>query len=69
MTPSDAISTLLGRGMTEATIGEAVGATQGTINKIKRGDMVPNWVTGKALVDLANRPQRRSARTVLKAAS
>lgn len=53
MTPSEAIAALLGAGMTEAAIGQAVGVGQSTINKIKRGDMIPNWETGKALVDLA----------------
>lgn len=56
MNPSQAITALLGRGMTESAIGQAVGVSQGTINKIKRGDMVPNWETGKALVDLATQP-------------
>lgn len=54
MTPSAAIAKLLANGMTEAAIGEAVGARQSTINKIKRGDMVPNWETGRALIELAN---------------
>lgn len=53
MTPSEAITSLQAYGMTEAAIGAAVGARQSTINKIKRGDMTPNWETGKALVDLA----------------
>ncbi|HSD16811.1 MAG TPA: hypothetical protein VLC71_06045 [Thermomonas sp.] len=39
--------------MTETSIGTAVGARQSTINRIKTGSMVPNWETGKALVDLA----------------
>jgi len=56
MTPSDAIKKLLTQGSTEALIGHSVGVSQGTINKIKRGDMVPNWETGKALVDLASKP-------------
>ncbi|WP_271678869.1 hypothetical protein [Thermomonas mangrovi] len=42
--------------MSETAIGQAVGARQSTINRIKRGDMVPNWETGKALVDLATQP-------------
>lgn len=57
MTPSEAITALLARGMTEAAIGDAVGARQSTINRIKRGDMIPNWETGKALVDLAETPE------------
>lgn len=55
MTPSEAISTLIAAGWTEAQIGTAVSARQSTINKIKRGDMVPNWETGDALIDLASR--------------
>lgn len=55
MTPSEAITVLQAHGMTEAAIGAAVGARQSTINKIKRGEMIPNWETGKALVDLAEK--------------
>ncbi len=54
MTPSEAIAQLLAGGMTEAAIGDAVGTRQSTINKIKRGDMVPNWETGRALIQLAH---------------
>lgn len=39
--------------MTESAIGQAAGVSQGTINKIKRGDMQPNWETGQKLVALA----------------
>lgn len=53
MTPSEAITSLIAHGMTEAGIGQAVGARQSTINRIKRGDMIPNWETGEALVTLA----------------
>lgn len=53
MTPSEAISILLARGMTELAIGQAVGARQSTINRIKNRQMIPNWDTGKALIDLA----------------
>jgi len=52
MKPSEAIEKLIAAGMTEAAIGQAVDCRQSTINKIKHG-MVPNWETGKALVDLA----------------
>lgn len=61
MTPIDAITVLLSRGMTESAIGAAVGAAQSTINKIKRGEMVPNWETGKALIDLASQPPEEQA--------
>jgi len=47
--------------MTESAIGAAVGAAQSTINKIKRGEMVPNWETGKALIDLASQPPEEQA--------
>lgn len=53
MKPSEAIEQLLALDMTEAAIGDAVGARQSTINKIKREDMQPNYTLGKALVDLA----------------
>ena len=54
MTPSEAISTLIAAGWTEAQIGAEVTVRQSTINKIKRG-VVPNWETGDALVALAER--------------
>ena len=57
MNPSEAVITLLGRGMTEAAIGDAVGVSQGTINKIKRGDMIPTWPTGQKLILLASADQ------------
>ena len=53
MKPSEAIEKLLAAGMTEAAIGLAVDCRQSTVNRIKRGDMIPNWETGKALIDLA----------------
>ncbi len=53
MTPSAAINALIANGMSETAIGEAVGARQNTINRIKRGVMVPNWETGQKLVALA----------------
>lgn len=53
MTPTEAIRALLATQMTESAIGTAVGVSQGTINKIKRGDMLPNWETGQKLVELA----------------
>jgi DNA-binding XRE family transcriptional regulator len=53
MKPSEAIAALIAQGMTETSIGTAVGARQSTINRIKSGAMVPNWETGQKLVDLA----------------
>ena len=53
MTPTEAIRTLMATGMTEAAIATAVGVSQGTVNKIKRGDMQPSWPTGQKLVELA----------------
>lgn len=53
MNPTEAIKKLLAHGMTESAIGEAVGARQSTINRIKTEDMQPNWATGQKLVELA----------------
>ena len=53
MTPSQAITILLQAGLTEAAIGQRVGASQSAINKIKRGVMAPTWEVGAALVRLA----------------
>jgi len=67
MTPSEAIARLKAVPMTEKAIGDAVGASQSTINKISRGDMKPNWELGHALVSLAIQvdadpaPQARAA--------
>jgi predicted transcriptional regulator len=53
MDPSTAIEALRTAGMTEKAIGALVGVGQPTINRIRHGDMTPNYVLGKALVDLA----------------
>lgn len=53
MDPREAINHLKSVPMTEKAIGDAVGASQSTINKIGRGEMVPNWHLGAALVQLA----------------
>lgn len=52
MQPSEAIRSLLAQGMTEAVIAARVGATQPTINRIRRGQQ-PSYPLGKALVELA----------------
>lgn len=52
MKPSQAIEKLLAAGLTEAAIGDAVGARQSTVNKIKHGT-VPNWDLGRKLIELA----------------
>jgi len=54
--------------MTEQAIGSAVGVTQPTINRIRRGLMHPTYEVGKALVDLAAAEERKSARRKRKAA-
>lgn len=53
MTPTEAVHALLASGHTENTIAAAVSTTQPTINRIRRGAMVPNYTLGKALVDMA----------------
>jgi IS30 family transposase len=60
MSPSDAIELLIAAGLTETVIGQKVGAQQSTINRIRRGQMTPNYDVGKALVDLATRKRRRA---------
>ncbi len=55
MDPSNAIEALREAGLTEKAIGSLVGADQSTINRIRRGHMVPNYPLGRALVDLAER--------------
>lgn len=52
MTPATAIQTLLASGWTEAKIATEVGATQPTINRIKRGAK-PSYDVGVAIVALA----------------
>lgn len=53
MTPSNAIEALRSADLTETQIGAAVGASQSTINRIRRGKMQPNYDLGLALVSLA----------------
>lgn len=64
MSPSDAIELLIAAGLTETVIGRRVGAQQSTINRIRRGQMTPNYDVGKALVDLAARKRRRAQKSV-----
>ena len=62
MTPSEAVQKLVIRGMSEAAIGEAVGAGQSTINRIRRGDTKsPSWDVGQKLIALAKRKGRCNA--------
>lgn len=62
MDPSNAIEALRDVGLTESAIGALVGANQSTINRIRRGHMVPNYPLGRALVDLAERSKQEQAR-------
>lgn len=62
MNPSLAIERLRAAGLTEQSIGSAVGARQSTINRIRRGLMQPTYEVGKALVDLAVTTERKAAR-------
>ena len=62
MDPSNAIEALREAGLTEKAIGSLVGVGQSTINRIRRGLMVPNYPLGRALVDLAERSKREQAR-------
>jgi len=55
MTPAKAIEHLIACGMTEAAIGSSVGAGQSTINRIRHGQMQPNWTLGQKLVEAARR--------------
>lgn len=52
MNPKDAISALQKSGWTETMIANAVGTSQPTINRIKRGAM-PGYDIGAAIVALA----------------
>jgi hypothetical protein len=53
MKPADAIDALLRVDLTESAIGDLVGASQSTINRVRHGRVRPNYELGKALVDLA----------------
>lgn len=52
MTPADSINLLLEQKWTEARIAAAVGTSQPTINRIKKG-VSPRYAVGEALVRLA----------------
>lgn len=55
MTPKEAAAKLYEARLTDSVIAARVGSTQSTINKIRRGLLVPTYPVGKALVDLARR--------------
>ncbi len=63
MDPSNAIEALREAGLTEKAIGSLVGVGQSTINRIRHGQMVPNYPLGRALVELAEQqdPDREAA--------
>jgi hypothetical protein len=57
MKPRDAVNKLRKLKWTEAQIGEAVGTTQATINRIRHNKKdTCTWQIGAALVALASRP-------------
>lgn len=62
MNPSDAIETLMADGMTERSIAAELNVNQATINRIRRQVVQPTYETGKALVDLAVKAERKKAR-------
>ncbi|PJL41040.1 hypothetical protein B9Y78_08015 [Stenotrophomonas maltophilia] len=62
MDPSNAIEALREAGLTEKAIGSLVGVGQSTINRIRHGQMVPNYPLGRALVELAERSKQEQAR-------
>ncbi|WP_312321282.1 hypothetical protein [Stenotrophomonas sp.] len=62
MNPSDAIETLMASGMTERSIAAELNVNQATINRIRRQVVQPTYETGKALVDLAAKVERKNAR-------
>lgn len=62
MNPSDAIASLVAGGMTEQAIAVELNVNQTTINRIRRRVVIPSYETGKALVDLAAKVERRNAR-------
>lgn len=59
MKPADAIDALLRAGLTESAIGDLVGASQSTINRVRHRRVRPNYELGKALVDLAEHSARK----------
>lgn len=62
MTPAQAIERLNAAGMTEVAIGNAVGARQSTINRIRHG-RDPHWTLGNAIVLLASAKRRRNRKS------
>ena len=62
MNPSDAIASLVAGGMTEQAIAVELNVNQTTINRIRRQVVTPSYETGKALVDLAIKAERKAAR-------
>ncbi|GEM_PF-1873213 len=62
MNPSDAIVSLVAGGMTEQAIAVELNVNQTTINRIRRQVVTPSYETGKALVDLAAKVERKKAR-------
>jgi hypothetical protein len=63
MKPADAIADLIRAGLTESAIGDLVGASQSTVNRVRHGRVTPNYELGKALVDLAQRSGGRGQGT------
>lgn len=54
MTPTEAVHALLERGISETKIAKAVGCTQVTINRLKRGVTADcNFVLGEKLIEYA----------------
>lgn len=62
MNPSDAIASLVAGGMTEQAIAVELNVNQTTINRIRRQVVTPSYETGKALVDLAIKAERKASR-------
>lgn len=54
MKPSDAIALLIQHAWTETRIADAIGTSQPTINRIKKGAK-PSFDVGHALIELAKR--------------
>lgn len=62
MNPSDAIESLMAGGMTERSIAAELNVNQATINRIRRQVVQPTYETGRALVELAAKVERKNAR-------
>jgi hypothetical protein len=58
MKPADAIQALLDAGLTESAIGDLVGASQSTVNRVRHGRVRPNYELGTALIALAQQQAR-----------